>query len=1090
MRLGYVLALLSVCMVATPVCARSPVRVDTLPLPPPRIWVPPAADLEPVRLQSVSIRIDSQGPLARTRIELSFHNPNARVLEGEFVFPLGAGQTVSGYALEVEGVMREGVVVPKQTARVAFEEISRQQIDPGLAELTQGNVFRTRLYPIPARGNKRVALSFEQLMPLREGHYRYLLPLSFDSPVERFEVQALAHAGESASAPASPDPELRFDRAGTAWSAGFVRSQVQPQRELAFEIPAGLAEFAQVEAQDPLQPTWRSVVAQISSLASIDGLAPAEHTASGTHSAVKAARVALFFDASASASQRDLARERELLQAWLSAAEVGELWLVPFRDAAESPRHFKLRNADSAELMKALQALPLDGGSQYASLDLAALPEVDRVLILGDGLHNFGDAATQLVTRSGRRPRVSVILAAQRADHGRLQRIATGQGGEVVDLLRSNPAEALASLLAPERRLLSAKVIRGHCEDVLPEPGETVPTLFVLSARCEGEAQIELRLGNAQRSETLELSVGVTPPASGALAESVHRLRAQQQLVRMASQDTADTDAIVELATRHGVVTAWTSLLVLDRIEDYVRYRIAPKEPELRAQYETALAAAPKPGRSISERDRVDQLLTSWAEFSRWHRQAHPWLETLLPRAAATELELWRTRAGRDRSARSALREAQALDKRSRDLQARWPREGAEPASRRGWEREAAEQLSLLLDLRARREALPALPTAAPDRSRRQPEDVYRRAQHAPAPPPSASAMEAPAASESASLDQITVTGARVSDADDAEEDALAADPSATRSEIQLSAWNPDTPYLKAMRAAEDAYAEYLRQREDYRDSPSFYLDAADHLREVRKDAGLARRVLSNLAELSTEDTALVRVLAHRLSQWGLHGLAVQQFEVALSQRGEEPQSYRDLALALAKLPQPDFARSVELLWKVALGEWSNRFPGIQLIAAHELNDLVARAGRASLATTLAELQIPEAVLEPLPLGLRVVLGWDADDTDIDLWVIDPLGESVYYASNRSASGGRVSNDFVEGYGPEVFTLTRPLPGTYRVQADYYGDNRQSLTGPVTVQLEFQTAFGTSASKGEATTRRLEDVDGRIDVGEFTVRLE
>lgn len=220
MRLGFLLALLSACMAAMPVSAVSP-AMDFLPVPPPRIWIPPAADLEPVRLQSVSIRIDSQGPLARTRIELSFHNPNARVLEGEFVFPLGAGQTVSGYALEVEGVMREGVVVPKQTARVAFEEISRQQIDPGLAELTQGNVFRTRLYPIPARGNKRVALSFEQLMPLREGHYRYLLPLSFDAPVERFEVQALAHAGESTSAPASPDPELRFDRAGPCLECGL-----------------------------------------------------------------------------------------------------------------------------------------------------------------------------------------------------------------------------------------------------------------------------------------------------------------------------------------------------------------------------------------------------------------------------------------------------------------------------------------------------------------------------------------------------------------------------------------------------------------------------------------------------------------------------------------------------------------------------------------------------------------------------------------------------------------------------------------------------------------------------------------------------
>src|SRR5690606_8214945 len=127
------------------------------PMPPPVVWIPPAQNLQPIRLDSVNVRIDSQGPLARTRIELSFHNPNPRVLEGELVFPLGAGQTVSGYAVEVEGQMREGGVVPKQTEGVACEDISGQQMDPGLAEVTEGNVFRTRLYPIPAQGNKRVA---------------------------------------------------------------------------------------------------------------------------------------------------------------------------------------------------------------------------------------------------------------------------------------------------------------------------------------------------------------------------------------------------------------------------------------------------------------------------------------------------------------------------------------------------------------------------------------------------------------------------------------------------------------------------------------------------------------------------------------------------------------------------------------------------------------------------------------------------------------------------------------------------------------------------------------------------------------------
>src|SRR5690606_38030814 len=104
-----------------------------------QVWIPPDQGLEPIRLDSVDIDIDVEGFIARTRMELVFANPNDRVLEGEFVFPLSPGQTVSGYELEVDGRLRAGVVVPKQIARVAFENVIRQQIDPGLVELTQGN---------------------------------------------------------------------------------------------------------------------------------------------------------------------------------------------------------------------------------------------------------------------------------------------------------------------------------------------------------------------------------------------------------------------------------------------------------------------------------------------------------------------------------------------------------------------------------------------------------------------------------------------------------------------------------------------------------------------------------------------------------------------------------------------------------------------------------------------------------------------------------------------------------------------------------------------------------------------------------------
>lgn len=48
---------------------------------------------------------------------LVFHNPNARDLEGELIFPLPDGAAVCGYALDIGGVLVDGVVVTKERAR-------------------------------------------------------------------------------------------------------------------------------------------------------------------------------------------------------------------------------------------------------------------------------------------------------------------------------------------------------------------------------------------------------------------------------------------------------------------------------------------------------------------------------------------------------------------------------------------------------------------------------------------------------------------------------------------------------------------------------------------------------------------------------------------------------------------------------------------------------------------------------------------------------------------------------------------------------------------------------------------------------------
>jgi len=97
------------------------------------------AGLKPIRLTELTVNADVMANIATSTYELVFFNPNNRVLEGELVFRLFDGQTVTDYALQINGKYRWASVVPKALATQAFEDTIRAKIDPGLLEKTIGN---------------------------------------------------------------------------------------------------------------------------------------------------------------------------------------------------------------------------------------------------------------------------------------------------------------------------------------------------------------------------------------------------------------------------------------------------------------------------------------------------------------------------------------------------------------------------------------------------------------------------------------------------------------------------------------------------------------------------------------------------------------------------------------------------------------------------------------------------------------------------------------------------------------------------------------------------------------------------------------
>ncbi|MGN0853060.1 MAG: VIT domain-containing protein [Kiritimatiellia bacterium] len=327
------------------------------------------------------------------------------------------------------------------------------------------------------------------------------------------------------------------------------------------------------------------------------------------------------------------------------------------------------------------------------------------------------------------------------------------------------------------------------------------------------------------------------------------------------------------------------------------------------------------------------------------------------------------------------------------------------------------------------------------------------------------------------------------------------APPRSAGASISVTAWDPDTPYLLAIKDAGKAlgatgatlYGEYMVQRRKHAASPAFFLDCAGYF-FGRGERDLAVRILSNLAELRLADAGLLRTFAWRLREAGEYDLALRILRKILKMRAEDPQGPRDLAIVYEERGRlrkdaADIEAALRCYHQAAFTAWK-KDNGIwtSLIAIEELNGLLAWSERQKWEGKAPAAPEFEAVYRNLlDLDVRIAMEWDVDNTDIDLHVLEPDGEEAYYRHPRTSTGGFMTHDVVTGYGPEEYLKKKAPAGTYRILVNYFGSRQQTLLGPATVTATVYTNWGRADEKRRTLSMRLEKVKDKLPVGEVRI---
>jgi len=547
-----------------------------------RILVPVDRGQQPFELKSQIVNVRIDGPHAVTTLKQVFYNPNPRDLEGTFLFPLSSDALVSDFQMVINGEVQKAEALPKDEARRIYTEIVRRMVDPGLLEYVDDNTFRVSVYPIPARGDLPIEITFTQPLRREGGLYGYdfILAGASDSlrPQEA-DLMATVNWNAPLGSVLSPTHGVDVDfregrkvanvrlRAGSEHTGRF-RLLVAPQEG----APAlHLLTHKPYEGRDG---TFMMVLA-----------APSE----AEQAKAPPKTMILVVDVSGSMSGVKIEQARRASRQFVSAlSEQDSFNIITFSTTVESlfDKPVAASGSNIEDANRFVDAMVARGGTALDEALTTALQQqqkdqLTQILFLTDGLPTVGERDPQ-----------RIIANLEKANSESLRVFTFGVGYDVNTRLLDSIADstrALSVYVAPEEDLeiavstlydsiarpmltsINLTVDGVTVRDVFPRPmpdlfaGRDIRILGRYPSGGKAKITVEGELAGEKWSKTYDMDF---PPRTDTANDSLETLWASRKVgflldeIRRNGETTELKDEVVALAEKHRLVTPYTSFLV------------------------------------------------------------------------------------------------------------------------------------------------------------------------------------------------------------------------------------------------------------------------------------------------------------------------------------------------------------------------------------------------------------------------------------------------------------------------------------------------------------------------------------------------
>ncbi|WP_341217183.1 TonB-dependent receptor plug domain-containing protein, partial [uncultured Wocania sp.] len=866
----------------------------------------------------------------------------------------------------------------KEQGRVAFEAVVRQRVDPVLLEKGTGNNYKARIYPIPAKGYKRVVLSYEQELIFSEEAHYFHLPLGFKKNLDHFvlEVNVFNQKLKPTLEEGCID-NFQFKELYNNFYAKTEKKNYTPSESLIIKIPQYYNSNKTIIFDDYFY-IYKTIKAE-------------------KRLREKSDEITIYWDASLSMKSRNLEKELEFLENYINHLKDVKVELVKFSNQILSTKNYKISNGNWSNLKQALMHTVYDGGTSYASLFLNNSSQ--EILMFSDGMKNLSDLAVNTSQP------IYVVNSIVKANHSELNSICEATNGKYINLKNITIKESVDKMIYQPFKFLGHESSNKKME-VYPNKATTVSTDFSFSGKnFKRNDTVILQFGYGNKitqKDTLVIKSDVTN-------NLVKRIWAQKKLNELQQESNINKDEIVKHSMFYNLVSNHTSLIVLETVWDYVRYKITPPE-ELLEEYNRIInrdngkkvvtiqenktqteeratsqtsnsgnisgtvldnSGLPLPGVNVRVKGTNTGTQTDFdgnysinavegvdLVFSYIGMQT---LETTIGNSSIVNISMQEDSAHLD----EVVIVGYATQKRQ-SLTGSVTTIKSEEISN-GYHGNIANALQgrvAGLQVNSRN-----IPGASSNIVIRGISSLNRNSQPLYVIDGILVSGDVDDLIDVNNIESITVLkgasagalyGSRAANGviiitskfnNSTRNRARSFNNSRDKSNKYIGRLKVKPQTLKASyivelnnsKSLEDAYKAYLSQREKYEHIPAYYIDVYDYFK-TWNNKEIELRILTNIAELDFDNYELLRVLGYKLEEANNYGLAAYVYNQVLKLRPEDSQSYRDLALVYQEIGLAQ--KSFNLLNSIlngAIYKDNNRrkFVGIQQISKNEINKLL-----------------------------------------------------------------------------------------------------------------------------------------------------